>query len=193
MSVAYSPLDELRAPEWTLEQALALPARTSHRVELVDGMLLMSPNPALPHQRASRRLASRLEAAQADAGAPFEVLEAINVIAPCGLLIPDIVVADEAAAAEAGVSLAAEHVVMVVEIASTNRSTDTVLKPKLYADAGVRWYWRVELEPTPRLTMTELDRGHYETRCVVDAGDVARAEHPFPVKIDPADLVRARS
>ncbi|MFJ1794792.1 hypothetical protein [Kitasatospora griseola] len=65
---------------WTVEDVLALPEDARHRIELVGGALLMSPNPGVPHQRASLRLAMHLHAAIAAAGAPFEVLEAINVL-----------------------------------------------------------------------------------------------------------------
>ncbi|WP_159400651.1 hypothetical protein [Streptomyces sp. XY431] len=54
----------------------------------------MSPNPGVPHQRAGLRPAMLLGLAVDNAEAPFEVLEAVNVVVPDGLLIRDLVVAD---------------------------------------------------------------------------------------------------
>ena len=131
---------------WTVDDVLALPEDTHHRIELVGGALLMSPNPGVPHQRASSRLWALLDAAVAAAGAPFEVLEAVNVVAPDGLLIPDPVIAD------AGTTLSAHDIAVAIEIASpstrvTDEKTDKKMKPSLYAAAGIPHYWRLESVP----------------------------------------------
>ncbi|AUG80346.1 hypothetical protein CFP65_5651 [Kitasatospora sp. MMS16-BH015] len=186
MSVA---VDEHSGP-WTVDDVLALPEDTHHRVELVGGALLMSPNPGIPHQRASLRLAMLLSLAVDHADAPFEVLEAVNVIVPDGLLIPDLVVADAAAAAEAGTTLSAHDVVVAIEIASpSTRVTDKKLKPSLYAAAGIPHYWRLELDPAPRLYLGHLERGGYVDR-LVQVGESTGLDEPFPFDLDPAALRR---
>ncbi|MFD5880904.1 hypothetical protein [Streptomyces yangpuensis] len=65
-----------------------------------------------------------LDAAAQAAGAAVEVLEAINVILPSGLVVPDIVVADAGATAEDGVSIDAEAVQLssIEETAALARS-----------------------------------------------------------------------
>ncbi len=185
MSVAY----EDHAGPWTVDDVLALPDDPRNRIELVGGALMMSPSPGVPHQRASRRLAGLLERAAEAAGAPVEILEAVNVVTGDGLLIPDIVVADAAAAADAGLTLDPGDVLAVVEIASpSTRITDRKLKPALYAAAGIPVFWRVELEPAPRLYAGELHGGTY-TETIVHAGTTARVERPFPVEIAPGALL----
>ena len=175
---------------WTVEDVLALPEDTHHRIELVGGALLMSPNPGVPHQRASYRLHVLLDAAVAAAGAPFEVLEAVNIIVPDGLLIPDLVVADAAAAADAGITLSAHDIVVAIEIASrSTRVTDKKMKPSLYAAAGIPHYWRLELDPAPRLYLGHLERGTYVDR-LVQVGETTALDDPFPLDIDPAALRR---
>ncbi|WSL77824.1 Uma2 family endonuclease [Kitasatospora sp. NBC_01266] len=175
---------------WTVEDVLALPEDTRHRVELVGGALLMSPNPGVPHQRASSRLWAILDAAIEACGAPFEVLEAVNVIVPDGLLIPDLVVADADAAADAGTTLSAHGIVVAIEIASpSTRVTDKKMKPALYAAAGIPHYWRLELEPTPRLYLGQLERGAYTDR-LVQIGESTALTEPFPLNLDPAALRR---
>ncbi|MEK8175043.1 Uma2 family endonuclease [Streptomyces sp. M19] len=114
------------------------------------------------HQRASRRLANLLEAAAETVGAPVEVLEAINVTLPSGLVVPDIVVADQGATVEDRVSIDADAVQLVVELVSPgNKTMDRKFKPMLYAEAAVPNYWRLEFDPAPRLFCGELDGGRY--------------------------------
>ncbi|MEU9604910.1 Uma2 family endonuclease [Streptomyces sp. NPDC048057] len=85
---------------WTVADVLALPEDRSVRYELLGESLVMSPAPGLRHQRASYRLHVALDAAAQAAEAPVEVLEAVNVTLPSGLVVPDIVVADAGATAE---------------------------------------------------------------------------------------------
>ncbi|QKW19638.1 Uma2 family endonuclease [Kitasatospora sp. NA04385] len=188
MSVAVS--DHLGP--WTVDDVLALPEDTRHRIELLGGALLMSPNPGVPHQRASLRLAVLLGTAIVATGAPFEVLEAVNVLVPDGLLIPDLVIADAAAAAEAGSTLHADDVVVAVEIASPSTEViDRRTKPGLYAAAGIPHYWRLELAPAPRLHLGRLtaDGGGYLDR-TVGPGESTALTDPFPFDLDPAALRR---
>ncbi|MFF0298310.1 Uma2 family endonuclease [Kitasatospora sp. NPDC004614] len=175
---------------WTVEDVLALPEDTRHRVELVGGALLMSPNPGVPHQRASSRLWALLDAAIAAAGAPFEALTAVNVVVPDGLLIPDLVVVDAAAAAEAGATLHADDVVVAIEIASPSTLViDRRTKPSLCAAAGIPHHWRLDLAPAPRLHLGRLDHGDYLDRTVQPGESIALTE-PFRLDLDLAVLVR---
>ncbi|MEU2511730.1 Uma2 family endonuclease [Streptomyces syringium] len=175
---------------WTRAAVLALPEDRRRRTELVGGALLTSPGLGVPHQRASKRLTALLDAAVETAAAPVEVLEAVNVVVPDGLLIPDIAVVDAEAAASAGLTVDAHDVLVVIEIASpSTRVTDRKMKPALYAAAGIPHYWRLELDPAPRLYLGHLERGTYTDR-LVQAGETTRLERPFPLDFDPARLVR---
>ncbi|OKJ06030.1 Uma2 family endonuclease [Kitasatospora sp. CB01950] len=175
---------------WTVEDVLALPEDTRHRIELVGGALLMSPNPGVPHQRTSSRLWALLDAALTATGAPFEVLEAVNVLVPDGLLIPDLVVVDAAAAAEAGSALHADDVLIAIEIASpSTRVIDRRTKPGLYAAAGIPQYWRLDLAPALRLHLGRLERGDYVDR-TVEPGETVTLGEPFRFDLDPGVLLR---
>ncbi|WP_327686496.1 hypothetical protein [Streptomyces sp. NBC_00467] len=55
----------------------------------------------------------------------MEVLEAVNVAVPDGLLIPDIAVMDAAASGEAGLTIHADDVLIVIEIASPPPASPT--------------------------------------------------------------------
>ncbi|MFE9425391.1 Uma2 family endonuclease [Kitasatospora sp. NPDC006697] len=181
---------EQHSGPWTLDDVLALPEDSHHRVELVGGALLMSPNPTIDHQGASYRLHVLLEAAIQAAGAALDVREAVNVIVPDGLLIPDVVVADAEAIRKGGVALHAHDVSIVIEIASpSTRVADKRLKPSLYAAAGIPHYWRVELSPVPRLYLGRLELGGYVER-LVQSGETTALAEPFPLDLDPARLLQ---
>jgi Uma2 family endonuclease len=177
---------------WTVDDVLSLPEDSSDRIELVGGVLMMSPAPGLPHRWASHRLHVLLEQAAVAADAPVEVFEAVNVVVPDGLLIPDLVVVD-ATADLSGTTVDAHDVLAAVEIASpSTRITDRKLKPSLYAAAGIAHYWRVELDPAPRLIVGRLNHGAYAEQPPVLAGATVRIEQFFPLEIDPASLQRGR-
>ena len=191
MSVAHDP----HYGPWTIEEVLALGEDHGQRRELMGEMLVMSPAPGAKHQRASRRLANLLEAAVEAADAPAEVLEAVNVVLPDGLFIPDIAVVDAAAADEDPVTFDAEAVLLVVEIvspSSSGRRTDRLLKPPYYAEARIEHLWRLELEPVPALIVSQLENGRYVERTVAEEGRMTLIEKPFPVEVDPEALTQRK-
>ncbi|MET7649232.1 Uma2 family endonuclease [Streptomyces sp. NPDC005426] len=176
---------------WTVTDVLALPEDRSVRYELLGESLVMSPAPGLRHQRASFRLHVALDAAARAAGARVEVLEAINVTLPSGLVVPDIVVADAGATVDDGVSIEADAVQLVVELVSPgNKTMDRKFKPMLYAEAAIPHYWRLEFDPAPRLIISELENGRYVEATTALAGAVTSVDAPFPFEIDPAGLAR---
>jgi Uma2 family endonuclease len=177
---------------WTVADVLALDddggGHTRH--ELVDGQLIVSPAPGYPHQRASRRLAALLDKAATAGGAAVEVFEAVNVITPSGLVIPDIAMVHSAAARDAELSLPATAVAAVVEIVSlATRRIDRLVKPGVYAEAGVPTYWRLELHPASALIVYALDSGHYREVDSLAGPQTHQVGTPFPVTVSLAELV----
>ncbi|SOF02467.1 Endonuclease, Uma2 family (restriction endonuclease fold) [Streptomyces sp. OV198] len=176
---------------WTVADVLALPEDRTTRYELLGESLVMSPAPGIRHQRASFRLHVLLDAAARAADAPVEVLEAINVTLPSGLVVPDLVVTDAGATAEDAVSVDADAVQLVVELVSPgNKTMDRKFKPLLYAEAAIPHFWRLEFDPAPRLVVSELHAGRYVETTTVLAGATTRISAPFSVDIDPAGLTR---
>lgn len=174
---------------WTVADVFALPQDLGTRYELLGESLVMSPAPGIRHQRASFRLHVAIDAAARAAGASVEVLDAINVLLPGGLVVPDIVVADAGATRDDAVAIDAEAVQLIVELVSPgNRLMDRRVKPLLYAEAGIPYYWRMEFDPVPRLIMSELDRGTYTETATAIAGATTRTKMPFPIEIDPEGL-----
>lgn len=133
------------ADGWTTDDLDALPDDGVRR-ELLDGVLLVSPSPSIAHQIVAGRLMVALEATCPD---HFQVSQANDVqVSARRLFVPDVlVVTDEAATRRPTGKLAAAEVVLAVEIVSpSSQSMDRVMKPALYAKAGIPFYWLVETD-----------------------------------------------
>ncbi len=145
--------------------------------------------------RASYWLHRALASAAAAAGADAEVLEAVNVSLPGGkLLVPDIVIIAGGTIDENTTRVPADAVLAVVEIVSPSAvSIDRPVKPVMYAAAGIPVYWRVELNPAPKIVACTLRQRNYITHTTLTAGTTGRITRPFPVILDPADLNRRAS
>jgi Uma2 family endonuclease len=192
MSVA--SLEKFAHPgPWTIADVEALPETGSRFEILAPGVLTVSPAAAALHQRASWNLTGLLRSAAKSAGLDVEALEAVNVELPGErLAIPDIAVVDSVAADANTVRFQPAQVHLAVEIVSPgSKATDRAIKPDLYAEAGVPAYWRLELEPQPRLFAFELRRGRYQQIVEIAAGErrvIAAGGITF--ELDPADLTR---
>ncbi|MFC5745099.1 Uma2 family endonuclease [Actinomadura rugatobispora] len=143
------PAPTLRLPSgdtWTRAEYEALPDDLPVRVGVVYGELVVKPRPRPIQRRVARRLATRLEDAapvgwQVDAD--VDVLLDDDEVEPVELA-PDVVVySSDHDPYERPIS--ADLVTLVVEVVSPFSRR---VRPSLYAEAGIRHYWRVETDQT---------------------------------------------
>ncbi|MGQ0573668.1 MAG: Uma2 family endonuclease [Pseudonocardia sp.] len=178
------------AGPWTEDDYLALPEMPT-RVELVDGVLVVSPLSALPHHRLIRELAQLFTVT-----APQDRWEAFpggNVrLWPHHIRLPDVVVA------RCGLDVLYLHVpqvLLLVEVTSPgNFRQDMIVKHGDYAEAGVPFYLRVDLHKgVEALTASayELVDGEYREYASAPDG-VLRLERPWPLVADLRALARGR-
>lgn len=163
---------------WTVEDLQQL-ADDGRRYELVDGDLRVSPSATWRHNSFGSRLARQLE----DSCPPHLAVVApgSGVLVPRGYLIPDVVVVEAALAASTSYAADPSQLLLVVEVASPSTGVDDVReKTVLYAEPGITSYWRLELDPAPRLVVQELREGHYVE---VAAGPTVMVRLPFPVTV----------
>jgi len=155
-----------------------------HRVELVDGVLLVGPTVAAPHQRAARRLARALEAACAP---PLEVFSPFTLrVADDTEVVPDVAVV----AVDEPLPRYPRDARVVAEVLSPrSRRTDVALKGRVYADAGVPVFVVVDPDAVT-LAVHVLRAGSYVEVARAARADAARLPGPVPVRLSPADLVR---
>lgn len=160
---------EMIAPAWmhsqiTAEEYDSWTDEQCAGVEIVDGMVVVSPSASKRHNRIARLLANALDAAggpEWNADTDFDVrLQDV----PLTNRRPDIVVyrADTIDVTPTR----PEHVLLIVEVVSPgSETTDRIVKLDQYARAGIAFYWRIEQTPTgvPMVYTYVLDpaHGHY--------------------------------
>ncbi len=174
---------------WSEDDYFAL-GETSDKIELVDGSLVVSPHATKRHQRIAYLLARQLHEPAERAG--LIVLPEPNLRLGRGRIVePDLVVADTD---DIGLAVEADEVALVVEVVSpSNAGTDRLLKPQLYAAAGIPWYLRVE-QPAEdvELHLLRLDGQRYADAGTAGWGQSVMLEEPFKVSLSVDELLPRR-
>lgn len=156
-----------------------------HRYELIDGALIVTPAPSLPHQRASMALSVLLYNACPDhlevLAAPFDIALSDNTV-----MQPDVLVARRADLTHRDLPTAP---MLAIEILSPSTALiDLNLKKARFEVAGCPSYW--VLDPLkPSLIAWELQDGLYVHVADVEDDETWTATLPFPVEITPNTLI----
>jgi Uma2 family endonuclease len=169
----------------TAEQYETWSAEQCAGIEIVDGMVVVTPSASKRHNRLARILANALDLAAGsewNADTDFDVrLQDL----PLTNRRPDVVVyrADTIDISPTR----PEHVLLVIEVVSPgSETTDRVVKVDQYAKSGITFYWRVEQAATglPLVYTYVLDPASRTYRDgEVFTGQV-KASVPFPVTVD---------
>lgn len=175
---------------WSAEEALEIDDDGGNRFEVIDGSLYMTPAPSYEHQQASSRLWAILHRAAQNLDT-VGIAEGVNVVMPNGLNIPDLVVVNLATVDSSPIKLTPANVACAIEIESpSSRRIDRVLKPSVYAEAGIPMYWRVELDPVPTVSTYTLNDGVYLPAREVTARSPGHLSASlFTVLLDPVELI----
>ncbi|MEU7612196.1 Uma2 family endonuclease [Micromonospora sp. NPDC049204] len=182
------PMRQQRA-DYTLEDLLTLPD-DAPRVELVAGVIQVTPSPTLGHQDISFLLRMWLHSR---VPADLRIAQAVGV----GLSFnasrqPDVLLCR--AEVPSGRSLLRPaDVVLAVEIVSPGtRRIDRFAKPGEYAAAGIPFYWRIEQDPVHVYAYRIGDRvgpgGERQYELVADGADVIELAEPFDIKLPIAEI-----
>jgi Uma2 family endonuclease len=156
------------------------------RYELVDGVLIVSPAPQLPHQVVLTELIVSLHGA---------CPPGLFVVAGPGVrmsgdteLIPDLVVIRQEQLAERWVT---RPPLLAVEIQSPSTALfDLNTKKAVYERFSIESYWVLVPDcDQPELIAFDLCDGRYEQVAHVRGRQAFRAQRPFPVEVVPASLV----
>ena len=156
-----------------------------HRYELIDGVLIVSPAPQLPHQDMVGNLHLLL---RADCPPHLKV-----VLAPFAVALaedtevqPDLLVAPRT---QFTIKELPGPPVLAIEVLSkSTRRFDLILKRDRLQEAGVISYWLVDPAEVS-ITVLELENGQYVERARATGSETCQVELPWPMTIVPADLL----
>jgi Uma2 family endonuclease len=172
-----------------LWQRLDLPG---HRVELIDGQIVVSPSGSVWHASAIEELMDQLIRVKWQHGWRFHPTVTIHIPATRERLIPDLMVAPAAAPRYDENELLAAGVLLVAEVVSpSSRRQDRETKNRVYAQGGVPLYLLIDkLAAPPSVTLfTEPGEDGYRGRETAAAGQPLRLPDPFSLSLDTARLL----
>jgi Uma2 family endonuclease len=159
-----------------------------NRYELDDGLLVVSPSPALKHQLVLHRLSVTLDKACPPS---LAVLPGLGVeMSRFHYRVPDLIVVD-LSDVDFEDKTATKPPLLAIEVASPSTAIyDRNRKKDVYERFGIESYWIVRPElDNPLITAFELAGLEYRMVAEVSGEDVFRTVMPFACEIVPADLV----
>jgi len=82
-------------------------------------------------------------------------------------------------------------VALVIEVENpATKRYDRLLKPSLYAEAGISSYWRIDpAHSDPRVTTYALTTGTYKQDHKIAGHDLVKIDSPYPVRLAPSTWV----
>jgi Uma2 family endonuclease len=180
-------LEEEEAVGWTEGELDMVPDNVRYEIE--DGILFVSPSPALWHQKFELKVATMLDSQCPEEWtsvpqAEIRIYEDDKVMHARS---PDVMVVPAAATTvEAERNwVAPSEIALALEIVSrSSRSRDRITKAALYAEWGIPLYLRVEGNPTVALYEYRLDTETGQYRTPVQYTDAFQTDDPFPIRID---------
>ncbi|MEJ2869148.1 Uma2 family endonuclease [Actinomycetospora sp. OC33-EN08] len=156
MSISYSaPSRLLELADWD-----ALPSDELHHVELVEGVLVVTPRARFIHGRAVARIVRALDEQVPTSSATLIEVEIVVEGDPFPTVrVPDVVVVP-ADIVDRRARCDADEVRIAVEVLSPgSRRTDRIMKAAEYASAGIGHY--VLVDPEGPTTILALAEGRY--------------------------------
>lgn len=156
-----------------------------NRYELIDGALIVTPSPKLPHQGVVGELYLRLRQSCPEGFrvylAPLDITLGVRTVTQPDLLVTT--AAQASGSDHEGVPLLALEV-----LSPSTRHIDLGLKRSRYEAAACPSYWVVD-PAEPSLRAWDLVDGSYVEVAHVRGDERAELSLPFPVTLVPASLV----
>ncbi|WP_433301788.1 Uma2 family endonuclease [Actinoplanes sp. CA-030573] len=173
--------------EWT-EPDLHLFPQDGHRYEIIDGCLHAAPPPPESHEAVVRGIVTTLRSA---APPGWWVCDRLGIAINEGTggdsnVVPDVTVLRPRSSGAIWSDPADVALVVEVETPATRRY-DRILKPTLYAEAGIHAFWRVEPgRATPLLRTYILSGERYRPDRSIEGAEPVKLDAPYPIRVAPA-------
>ncbi len=174
----------------TLADWEAMPEDEQFRLELVEGLLLIMPNPRSRHHHATTKLTYRVIDQLSEELIALSEVEVVVTEVPLTIRIPDMIVIPTEVYERNLPRVRAADVLLAAEILSDGtRKVDRILKFAEYAEARIPQYWIVDLDAPPSLRAFTLVGDAYELSGEF-SGPVTLDIAGHAVTVDPAALTR---
>ncbi|NEA46519.1 Uma2 family endonuclease [Streptomyces sp. SID10815] len=161
------------------------------KVEIIEGIITVSPAPAYRHNLIAVRIQRRLYSVIPEDWEVFQT-QAISVPSRLGMLIPDLLVAPVREDTEADTHIPAALAELVVEVTSkSNARHDRISKAAAYATAGIPFYLLVDrwAPDGPTTTLYGEPRGDvYRPLATAKFGEPIKLPAPFDLVIDTGEF-----
>lgn len=161
------------------------------KVEIIEGIITVSPAPAYRHNVIAARIQRRLYSVIPEDWEIFQTL-AVAVPSRLGMLIPDLVVAPVQEHTESDTHIPAALAELVVEVTSkSNARDDRVSKLAAYATAGIPLYLLVDRwgPDGPTATLYGEPQGDvYRPLSTAKFGEPIKLPAPFDLVIDTGEF-----
>ncbi|MEU4682402.1 Uma2 family endonuclease [Streptomyces xinghaiensis] len=157
------------------------------RVEIIEGIITVSPPPANDHNNIADDIQRLLYTVIPREWGIYQT-QGVSVPGRKGLFIPDLAVIPKEALDAPGYEIPAGHARLIVEITSeSNARTDRLSKPRAYASAGVPLYLLVDAWAPGGPTVTLYGEPVGDVYRLLQAGKFGDGIHvppPFDLVID---------
>ena len=173
----------------SLEEFSQLPEDNSRHYELQEGVLFVSPRATPLHQMVMLHLAMALyHQLPPEWRAVVDTEVVIQPGFPATVRVPDLVIVPHEVVKPNPPRFTADDVLVAVEIISPgSRGIDTRQKPGEYANAGIPYYWVIDLdEPLSLAAYHQAGPFGYQEAPAVTR--VFETTEPFPLRIDLTEL-----
>ena len=168
---------------WT-EPDLHLFPQDGHRYEIVDGSLHVTPPLDDRHEAIVRAVVTTLRGA---APPGWWVCSRLGIALGTSNLVPDVTVLRPYSSGASWSKPADVALVIEVESPTTSRY-DRLLKPALYAEAGIASYWRINpARSDPEITTYRLSpEGTYTPDHEIAGPELVKVDCPYPIRLAPS-------
>jgi len=170
-------------------QTLEIPG---HRVELLDGQLVVSPTASRWHSSAVYSLTEALIDKTRSRGWELHTNLTVHVAATRERLIPDLMVAPKDAPGFGDNELLGDGILLVAEVVSPHsQRRDRVAKPRVYAQARVPLYLLIDqlTDPATVTLFSDPSEDSYRTCEAATAGQPLRLPEPFGISLNTRRLL----
>lgn len=163
-----------------------------HRVELIDGQVVVSPAASLWHSNTIDELIDALTDVKRAHGWRFHTWLAVHIEATRERLIPDLMIAPRDAPGFGDEELLGHGVLLAAEVMSpSSRGRDRGAKLRAYARGRVPLYLLIDqlADPATVTLFSDPEETSYRTCTPATAGQPLRLPEPFGISLDTRRLL----